>query len=110
MISKCRNGETEISTDDSPVKIFVIPTDEELVMTEDTHALMDGSYDVHTKFNYTFQNVSYENKARAIGLKKQIAEKPEIKGIIAKPKGWFYNSDIRNKEYGVVTDLLWQRN
>jgi len=86
-LSKCRNGETEISTDDSPVKIFVIPTDEELVMTEDTHALMDGSYDVHTNFRYTFQDVSYENKARAKGLAKQIAEKPEIQGIIAEPKG-----------------------
>ena len=32
-ISKTRNAETLISTPDSPVKIFVIPTDEELVMT-----------------------------------------------------------------------------
>ncbi len=34
-ISRSRNAETCISADDSPVKVFVIPTDEELVMTED---------------------------------------------------------------------------
>jgi acetate kinase len=53
-ISVSRNGETRISTDASPVKIFVIPTDEELVMTEDAFALMNGSYDVHTNFTYSF--------------------------------------------------------
>ena len=53
-ISVSKNGETCISTDASPVKIFVIPTDEELVMTEDAFALMNGSYDVHTNFTYSF--------------------------------------------------------
>ena len=53
-ISKCRNTETCISKDNSPIKIFVIPTDEELVMTEDAYALMNGTYDVHTKFKYSF--------------------------------------------------------
>jgi acetate kinase len=38
-LAYCRNAELEISADDSPVKIFVIPTDEELVITEDAYAL-----------------------------------------------------------------------
>nr|MQY76253.1 propionate kinase [Spirochaeta sp.] len=36
-ISMTRDGETLISAEDSRVKIFAIPTDEELVMTEDTY-------------------------------------------------------------------------
>jgi acetate kinase len=80
-----KNAETIISADDSPVKIFVIPTDEELVMTEDTYALLQGTYDVHTKFTYSFQSPSYVNKARAEGLKKDLVKTPDLAKIIAKP-------------------------
>jgi acetate kinase len=81
-ISKVRNGETVISTEDSPVKVFVIPTDEELVMTEDTYSLMAGTYDVHTKYTYSFQDENYVNNERQEALEKQIAEKPELKDIL----------------------------
>jgi acetate kinase len=64
LLSQTRNAETEISSPGSRVKVFVIPTDEELVMTEDTFALMSGVYDVHTKFAYSFQKPVYENNAR----------------------------------------------
>ena len=50
--------------DDSPTRIFVIPTDEELVMTEDTYALVNGTYDVHTSFTYSFQDPGYMNLER----------------------------------------------
>lgn len=79
------NAETLISTDDSKVKVFVIPTDEELVMTEDAYALMKGTYDVHTNFTYSFQSPDYVNKARADGLKKELEKLPELAKIIAKP-------------------------
>ncbi len=62
--SRTKNAETIISTDDSPTRIFVIPTDEELVMTEDTYALMQGTYDVHTNFQYSFQKPDYQNMER----------------------------------------------
>jgi acetate kinase len=81
--AQCRNAELIISTDNSPVKIFVIPTDEELVMTEDTHALMEGTYDVHTNFTYSFQSPDYVNKARAAGLEKDLGKKPYLKDLIA---------------------------
>ena len=45
--SMTRYAETEISAPDSKVKVFVIPTDEELVMTEDTYALLENSYKDH---------------------------------------------------------------
>ena len=85
-ICKCRNAEFDISTDDSPVRIFVIPTDEELVITEDAVALMNGTYDVHTNFHYSFEDASYVNKARARGLVANLEKKPELKKIIALPK------------------------
>jgi acetate kinase len=79
-----RNAETIISTDDSPVRIFVIPTDEELVMAEDAYALMAGTYDVHTGFTYSFQSPGYVNKERAEALKKDLEAKPGLRDCLAK--------------------------
>ena len=42
-LAKCRNAELDISAPGSRVKVFVIPTDEELVMTEDAYALISGN-------------------------------------------------------------------
>ena len=53
-------------------------------MTEDAYALMKGTYDVHTKFTYSFQSPDYINKARAEGLKKDLAKLPELATILAK--------------------------
>ncbi|MDE6250479.1 MAG: acetate kinase, partial [Alphaproteobacteria bacterium] len=48
-------GETEISAPDSRVKIFMIPTNEELVIVEDTLAIMNGTYNPdHLKMEYSF--------------------------------------------------------
>jgi len=85
-LSCTRNTETIISKLDSKIPIYVIPTDEELVMTEDAFALMQGTYDTHTKFTYSFQSKDYVNKERAEGLKHDLAKNPDIAEIIAKPK------------------------
>ena len=79
------NAETCISADDSKVKVFVIPTDEELVMTEDAFAIMNGTYDVHTNFKYSFQDPAYRNKAREEGLKKDLEKHPDLASIIVRP-------------------------
>ena len=79
------NAETCISADDSATKIFVIPTDEELVMTEDAYALMKGTYDIHTNFTYSFQSPDYVNKAREEGLKGDLVKRPNIAKVIARP-------------------------
>ena len=63
---------------------FVIPTDEELVMTEDTYALMAGNYDIHTNFTYSFQNRDYVNKERAGALESEFKENPKHKEIIVR--------------------------
>jgi acetate kinase len=83
--AKCRNAELEISTKDSKVKVYVIPTDEELVMTEDAYALMNGSYDVHTNYTYHFQSPGYVNKQRAEGLENDLKKKPWLADMIALP-------------------------
>ncbi|HOX17738.1 MAG TPA: acetate kinase [Spirochaetales bacterium] len=84
--AKCRNAELEISAPDSKVKVFVIPTDEELVMTEDAWALVNGKYDVHTKYRYSFQDAGYVNKQRAEGLKADLAKKPYLADLVASPR------------------------
>src|SRR3989339_327046 len=52
--------ETEISTNDSKVKVFVIPTDEERVFIEDVVAILEGRYKAHTEFTYSFDSPNYE--------------------------------------------------
>lgn len=48
-------GEMEISAPDSRVKVFMIPTNEELVLVEDTVAIMNGTYNPdHVKMDYSF--------------------------------------------------------
>jgi acetate kinase len=54
-----RNGEIEISTSDSRIKVFVIPTDEELVIAEDTIAILENRYDIHTNFRYSFESANF---------------------------------------------------
>jgi acetate kinase len=85
-LAHTRNTETIISADNSRIPIYIIPTDEELVITEDAYALMQGTYDVHTKFTYSFQSKDYVNKGREAGLKEELAKHPELAPIIAVPK------------------------
>ena len=81
-IAKTRNAETLISKPESKIPIYIIPTDEELVMTEDAYALMAGTYDLHTKFTYSFQDRKYVNKARAESLVKDIEKNPALASLV----------------------------
>ncbi|NIZ19528.1 acetate kinase [Entomospira culicis] len=85
-LAMTRNAETCISADDSKVKVFVIPTDEEIVMTEDTVAISNGTYKPHTEYRYIFEEASYVNKAREAGLPKDLTKRPGLDKIIAQPK------------------------
>ncbi len=49
-----RGVETEISASSSKIKVFVIPTDEEIVLTEDVIAVLDGKYKDHSSYIYSF--------------------------------------------------------
>ena len=84
LLSRTRNAETRISSPDSPVPVLVIPTDEELVMTEDTYALTKGDYDIHTNFTYSFQAKSYRNAEREEAFKSDLRRLPGIEKIVVK--------------------------
>ncbi len=77
-LARTRNAELDISADNSPVKIFIIPTDEELVFVEDVVALLEGTYDIHTNFKYTFQEEDYKNLMRERAFKKECKENPGL--------------------------------
>jgi acetate kinase len=53
-----RQSEADISTPDSPVKVFVIPTDEELVMVEDAAGIIENRFDPEN-FEYSFEQPDY---------------------------------------------------
>lgn len=84
-IARTRNAETNIAAKDSKIPIFIIPTDEELVMTEDAYALMKGTYDIHTRFTYTFQKRDYVNKSREEALQRDLQKNPDLASIIVRP-------------------------
>jgi len=48
------SGETDVSFSSSKVRIFVIPTNEELVFVEDVAAVLNGTYTDHMNYPYTF--------------------------------------------------------
>jgi acetate kinase len=85
-IARTRNAELDISAPDSKVKIFIIPTDEELVFVEDVVALLEGTYDLHTNFKYTFQDKDYKNLMRKKAFAKECKEKPGLEKLKAKIK------------------------
>jgi acetate kinase len=55
-----REVETLISADDSPVKVWVIPTNEEIVFIEDVVAILEDRYKIHTEFTYSFESSNYK--------------------------------------------------
>ncbi|MDD7579152.1 MAG: acetate kinase [Elusimicrobia bacterium] len=69
-------AECLISAPESKVKIFVIPTDEEIVGVQDIVALLAGTYDVYTKFRYIFQEKEYRNKLRDAAFIEEVKKRP----------------------------------
>lgn len=69
-----RNHESVISADDSPVKIFVIPTDEELVFVEDVVGILEGRYGKED-FHYSFEDPDYVNELREEAFRREQEEK-----------------------------------
>jgi len=54
---------------------------------EDTIALLNGTYDVHTNFRYSFQDPAYRNKQRDDEFQKQLQKKPEMAKAVARVPG-----------------------
>ena len=83
-LAMSRNAEFDISTNDSEVKIFVIPTDEERVFIEDVVALYEESRSSQTRYVYRFQMPDYRNSLRDEDFKKECKKNPELRKIVAK--------------------------
>jgi acetate kinase len=47
-------GETDLSAPGAKIRTLMIPTNEEQVLLEDVNAILSGTYDIHTKFRYSF--------------------------------------------------------
>src|SRR5512136_1749378 len=54
-----KGKEALITTDASPIKVFVIPTDEELVFTEDVVGILTNTYTDHMNYPYSFCSKDY---------------------------------------------------
>ena len=80
-IATTKNAESCISAADSKVKIFVVPTDEEIVGVQDIVAIQAGTYDVYTKFHYIFQNPEYRNALRDEAFIEEVKKKPELLNV-----------------------------
>lgn len=81
--SVTKNAETCISADNSKVKIFVVPTDEEIVGVQDIVAIEAGTYDVYTKFHYIFQDPEYRNSLRDEAFIEEVKKKPFLLNVAA---------------------------
>lgn len=84
-LARSRNAEFDISAPDSKTKIYVIPTDEEIVYVEDTVAILEGRYDVHTNFKYSFQDVDYRNRMRDEAFAKELEKRLQMAKALAQP-------------------------
>ena len=71
-----KNAESCISAPESKVKIFVVPTDEEIVGVQDIVALQAGTYEEYAKFHYIFQDKEYRNSLRDEAFAEEIKKKP----------------------------------
>ena len=92
-LARSRNAEFEISSVNSDIRVFVIPTDEELVLVEDCVALCEGRYDDYTKFEYSFQDTGYRNRIRDEEFKKELKKRPRMAKAIVNIPDQFSGTD-----------------
>ena len=55
--------ERDIAAPDSRARILIGPTNEEQVLLEDVVAILNGTYDVHTQFSYSFEDPAWKQRA-----------------------------------------------
>ena len=51
---------------------------------KDVVALLEGTYDIHTHFKYTFQDKGYKNLMREKSFEKEGTKKPDLEKIRVK--------------------------
>jgi acetate kinase len=58
-------AECDISSKNSEIRIFVIPTNEEQVLLEDVVAILEDRYELHTRFSYSFESSNWGNSTQS---------------------------------------------
>ena len=86
-LSQTRNWETDITAEDSRVRILIIPTDEEMVIAEEVVRLLSPNGKQQDDFLYDFQSLTYENPLRKRNFLKELLQNPDLmKIVVHKPR------------------------
>ncbi len=83
-VARTRNAEMDISAEDSRVKIFVIPTDEEAVFIEDVVRFLKGEAAPEGDYNYSFEDPAYRNEIRDQAFEEECKNNPQMRQALAK--------------------------
>ena len=54
------------------MKVFVIPTDEELVMAEDTEAILEDRFDLPTRMTYSFDSAGSASEDSTLAARRPL--------------------------------------
>jgi acetate kinase len=82
-LARSRYAEMEISTPDSDVKVYVIPTDEERVFIEDVVSFFERAPSGKARFTYRFQSPQYRNRLRDDAFAGECRKNPELRKAAA---------------------------
>ncbi len=83
-LATTRNAEMDISAEDSEVKVFVIPTDEEAVFVEDVVRFLKEGAAPQGEYRYSFEDPAYRNEIRDQVFREECEKNPEMADAIAK--------------------------
>ncbi len=83
-LAKTRNAEMDITAEDSAVRIFVIPTDEEAVYVEDVVKVLNNQAHSTAESTYSFESPSYRNEIRAQAFEEACKKNPEMREALAR--------------------------
>lgn len=101
--------ETDISAPRARVKVFVIPTNEELVFVEDALAILQGKYEDYTKFEYSFEHGPMISSLAAckVDTVANGSLDTNIRALLPRVFGYiiFLGHKIHQRTYEVLTGL-----
>jgi acetate kinase len=82
-LARTRNAEMDISAQDSAVRVFVIPTDEEAVYVEDVVKVLNGDDAGEGEYKYSFEDPSYRNEIRDQAFEEDCKKNPGMRQAVA---------------------------
>jgi len=86
-LATTRNAEMDISAEDSDVKIFVIPTDEEAVFVEDVVRFLKHGSAPDADHKYSFEDPAYRNEIRDQAFQEECKKNPQMREAVARIPG-----------------------